>query len=154
MAATTTLGVTSLESPISENETQVKVASTSGITAGMRLYADRELMSVVSPGPAGTSTFIVRRGVDGTLATKHTAAVPVFVGSGECFFSTDPQGTPPYASLVLPYINVRSGDIFVPQGDTDPKTSQSRWWQKMVFSFDHGTLGYRTMGTGLSEDIE
>jgi hypothetical protein len=110
-------------------------------------------MSVVRPGPADTSTFIVRRGVDGTLATKHTAAVPVFIGSGENFFSTDPQGAPAFASLVLPYINVRSGDIFFPQGDDDPKASQARWWQKMIVVYDHGALGYRTVGTNLSEDI-
>ena len=69
MPATYTLSSTNFVVPVGKFDTQVKVASTSGLTPGSRLFADRELMQVVS---LDVSTLVnVRRGVDGTLAERH-----------------------------------------------------------------------------------
>ena len=111
MSATTSLGLTALAYPVGKSDSQITVASTTGITAGMRLFIDRELMSVVGPGPAGTKVFDVRRGVDGTTASRHDAASPMFIGAGEHFYTVDPQGMPPNAALVNPYVNIRTGDV-------------------------------------------
>ena len=145
MAATTTLGVTSLSYPVDKSSPQITVASTAGITAGISLYIDRELMSVVGPGPSGTNVINVRRGIGGTRATRHTAAAPMFVGSGDQFYFYDPQGPPPMAVLVYPHINVLTGDIWLPEGDTDPKASTNSWWQKVQVTYDQGALGYRSV---------
>ncbi len=139
MPATTTLSITSLAAPCGKDDPQIKVASTSGITAGMRLFIDRELMSVVS---LGVSTLVnVRRGVDGTLATAHTAAFPMYIGAADQFYNFDPQGKPPEAVLVSPHINVLTGDVWFAQGESGPN-AVARWWQKQVITYTQGPLGY------------
>lgn len=141
MPATYTLGQTTFSAPVGKSDIKVRVASTSGIVTGMRLWVDRELMSVTS---LDVSTLVnVRRGVDGTLATAHDTASPVYVGTGEQFSETDPQGWPSEATLVSPHINIRTGDVWFAQGDVMPTGQERRWWQKQSTTYSIGALGAR-----------
>ena len=137
MAATYTLSTTVFTVPVEKSDTQVKVASTSGLTPGMRLFADRELMQVVSLGVS--SLVNVRRGVDGTQAERHGTDVTVYVGTGDQFYSRDPEGQPRPDLLVSPWINVRTGDVWFAQGDG--AVGGQRWWQKQVIDHTVGDLG-------------
>jgi hypothetical protein len=142
MPASTTLSTTTFTKPVGRSDSQVRVASTSGITAGMRLFVDRESMSVVS---LGVSTLVnVRRGVDGTLARDHDTAVPVYIATGEQLFEYDPQGWPAEAIMVSPHINVRTGDVWFARGDVMPTGQEHRWWQKQTITRGIGALGIRT----------
>lgn len=143
MPATVTLSTTTIASPVGRNDAQVKVASTSGLTPGIRLFVDRELMQVVSLGVS--SLVNVRRGVDGTAADRHNANSTVYIGAGDQFYTYDPTGVPPDAILVSPWINVRTGDIWLAEGDPDPTGTLPRWWQKQTTTRAIGPLGIRTV---------
>ncbi len=142
MAATVTLSTTTFAVPVKKSDAQVKVASTSGLTPGMRLFVDRELMRVVSLGVS--SLVNVLRGVDGTAAEQHGTDATVYIGAGDQFYSYDPTGAPLDAVLVSPWINIRTGDVFFASGDADPAGLQSRWWQKQTTTRGIGPLGVRT----------
>lgn len=137
MAATYTLSTTVFSVPVGKSDTQVKLASTSGLTPGMRLFADRELMRVVSLGVS--SLVNVQRGVDGTQAERHGTEVTVYTGSGEQFFTYDPTGQPRPDLLVSPHINIRTGDVWFAQGDG--AVNGRRWWQKQTIDHTVGDLG-------------
>jgi hypothetical protein len=140
MPATYTLSTTTFVASVGKFDTQVKVASTSGLAAGARLFADRELMQVVS---LGVSTLVnVRRGVDGTVAEPHGTDVTVYKGAADQFFSFDPQGRPREDLLVSPHINIRTGDVWFAQGDGT--AAGQRWWQKQTIGHGVGPLGVRT----------
>ena len=143
MPATVDLSTTSLVKPISAWDSQIVVASTSGLTTGKRLYADRELMSVVSVDSSSQVT--VRRGVDSTLAAPHASSMVCVIGDADQFFSYDPQGMPKDAVLVSPHINVRTGDIWLAQGDVSPEGNSARWWEKVQVKYDVGALGIRSV---------
>jgi len=139
MPATYTLGTTTFAAPVGKFDTQVKVASTSGLTPGMRLFADRELMRVVS---LGVSTLVnVQRGVDSTQAERHGTEVTVYSGSGEQFFDYDPVGQPRPDLLVSPHINIKTGDVWFAQGDGT--VEGQRWWEKQTVTHSVGDLGVR-----------
>jgi hypothetical protein len=135
MAATYTLASTTFATPVGVSDTQVKVASTSGLAAGMRLYADRELMQVVSLGVS--SLVNVRRGVDGTTAQAHGTEVLVYMGTADQFFTHDPQGQPPFPLLVSPHINVSNGLVWFAQGDQ----LSPRYWMPQTVTHSVGPLG-------------
>lgn len=135
-----TLSTTSFSAPVGKFDSQVKVASTSGLTPGMRLFADRELMQVVS---LDVSTLVnVRRGIDGTSAERHGTDVTVYTGTGDQFYAHDPVGRPREDLLVSPHINIRTGDVWFAQGDGT--ATGERWWQKQSIGHGVGPLGVRT----------
>ncbi len=138
--ATYTLGTTNFAKPVGKFDSQVYVASTSGLVAGMRLFADRELMSVTSL--AGFANLVnVRRGVDGTAAERHGTEVTVYSGAADQFYRQDPEGQPRTDLLVTPWINVRTGDVWFAQGDQF--ANGQRWWQKQTTTYGFGALGER-----------
>ena len=145
MAATVTLSTTTLSEPVSASAGQIRVASTSGLTAGTRLFVDRELMSVVSLGVQ--SLVNVLRGVDGTGSAAHSSSAELTIGNGDQFYSADPIGRPPEAVPVSPYINVITGERFLAQGDELPAGETDRWWQKVETTYAVGALGVRTKTT-------
>lgn len=140
MPATYTLSTTTFAAPVGKFDSQVKVASTSGLAAGSRLFADQELMQVVS---LGVSTLVnVRRGIDGTASQSHGTEVVVYKGAADQFYSFDPQGRPREDLLVSPHINIRTGAVWFAQGDGTP--AGQRWWQKQSIGHGVGPLGVRT----------
>jgi len=144
MAATVTLSTTTLLATVSKTDTTVSLASTTGVTPGIRLYVDQELMGVLSLG-LGTSVNVLR-GLEGTATTAHLSGATVTIGRGDQFYLQDPTGVPPTPVLVSPWINVITGTYWTAQGDeTGP--NQAQWWQPTVTTRSIGPLGVRTVTT-------
>jgi hypothetical protein len=142
MPATTTLSTTTLSAPVGSSDNQIKLASTSGIFTGYRLYLDGELVRVVS---LGIDPWVnVTRGVDGTRGAAHPSGVTVYIGEAHQFYTKDPVGRPAEAIPVSPYINVVNGSVWFAQGDVLPIGQGTRWWQKETVTRSVGALGVRT----------
>lgn len=140
MAATVTLSTTTLVDGCTPSAQQIKVASTSGLTAGTRLFVDRELMKVVS---LDIDPWVnVLRGVDGTSASAHSSGGTLYIGRGDQFYQSDPVGSPSVVIPVSPYINVVTGGVWFARGDA--KDRSIRWWQQQSTTFGVGSLGVRT----------
>jgi hypothetical protein len=142
MPATVTLGTTTLGAPVGPSDDEIKVASTSGIRTGMRLFVSGELMEVLR---LGVDPFVkVRRGVDSTRSVAHPSAATVYVGQAHQFYTRDPVGRPPAAIEVSPWINVLNGKVWFAQGDTMPGATADRWWQEQAVARGTSALGVRT----------
>lgn len=141
MAATVTLTQTTLLAPCGANDTAVTLSSTSGVLPGVRLFMDRELLTVVNVG-IGT-TVNVLRGVDGTASAPHAGASVVTIGRGDQFYDSDPVGMPPASPAVSPWINIRTGVNWLAQGDEDGPGVNARFWQAIVNTPSAGALGVR-----------
>ncbi len=142
MQSTFTLTTTNFSAPFDTDDTLVTVNSLTGIVPGVHLYAGRELMRVQSIVGVGNQ-IILARGRDGTAGCQHTPAETVYIGQGYQFYEQDPQGLPPTAALVNPWINIRSGSIWVIQGDDIGLAMQSRSWQPVTTTQIIGPLGVR-----------
>ena len=141
MPATVTLSTTTLTKSVGASVQQIKVASTSGLTPGLRLFVGGELMEVVS---LGIDPWVnVLRGRDGTAGLAHDSGLTIYVGRADQFYSSDPVGSPPNSIHVSPYINVTAGSIWFAMGDTLPGEHAKRWWQKQTTSYSTGALGVR-----------
>lgn len=146
MAATVTLSTTTLTNAVTADDRQIQVGSTSGLLPGVRLYIDRELLEVV--GLLGYASIVnVRRGVDGTGASRHASGATITIGRADQFYSSDPVGLPPSEVPVSPYINVLTGVHWLAQGDETGPGRDSRWWQKRETTYSTGALGVRTTET-------
>lgn len=143
MPATVTLATTTLNATASATDGQILVASTSGITPGLCLWVDRELMCVIRLGVG--SWVLVQRGIDGTMSTAHASGSTLTIGRPDQFYATDPRGRPPEEIPVSPYINVANGTTWFAQGDTQPAGLANRWWQVQTTTRDVGALGVRTV---------
>ena len=142
MPATVTLSTTTLAAPVDSRTGRIKVASTSGLFTGYRLWVDKELMSVVS---LDVDPWVnVKRGVDGTSSSAHSSSATLTIGRADQFYTSDPVGIPAAAILVSPYINVLNGKVWFAQGDTLPDGNSNRWWQEQTATRDIGPLGIRT----------
>ena len=142
MAATVTLGTTILQNNLGATDAQVKVASTSGLNPGTRLWVDRELMSVVS---LSVDPWVnVLRGMDGTAAQPHNSSSLVTIGRADQFYSSDPVGRPPDVIPVSPYINILDGSVWYAQGDNLPPGQGERWWQRQTTTYGTTSMGVRT----------
>jgi hypothetical protein len=148
MPATVTLSSTTLATGTGAADPQIKVSSVSGLTPGIRLFVDGELMSVVSLG-LGTSVN-VRRGVDGTASAAHPQMATVWIGRADQFYSTDPVGQPAASIPVSPYINAANGSVWFAQGDSGPASLSVRWWQQQNTARTVGPLGIITPSTDVS----
>lgn len=140
MPATVTLSTTTLSAAVGASDTRVRLASTSGLFAGTRLYVDGELMQVV--GLDVDSWVNVKRGVDGTIGAAHPSSVTVYIGRADQFYDHDPVGRPDASILVSPYINAVSGKVWFAQGDAS--NTANRWWQLQTVSYETGALGIRS----------
>lgn len=138
--ATVSLSTTTLSRTVEPSDSKVYLASTSGVTPGVRLFLDRELLAIERLTGIGTEV-IVRRGVDGTVASRHATNTAVYIGRPDQFYSTDPVGLPPNELLVYPYINVITGDLWTAEGDESGPGLQGRIWSKVTRSIDAGALG-------------
>lgn len=139
MPATVTLSTTSLVCAAGPSDGSVKVASTSGLVKGSRLWIDRELMEVISLGVDRNVKVV--RGVDGTSGVAHVSASTVTIGQADQFYTRDPVGIPPESIPVSPYINVLNGRVWFARGDSMPPANSNRWWQLQTTSYSTGPLG-------------
>lgn len=141
MPARVTLATTTLDGPIDDHTSLIKLASTSGVRPGLCLYFDGELTKVVSLEVAPWVR--VLRGQEGSRAIPHASSVVVYIGDGSQFYQTNPYGRPPETFEVSPWINVHTGAIWFAQGDNDPVGLADRWWQQQGVIYDQGPLGIR-----------
>jgi len=139
MPATVTLSSTSLVSPVGRSDGSVKVASTSGLFKGYRLWIDKELMEIVSLGV--DSNVNVIRGVDGTNGAAHVSGSTVTFGRADQFYTKDPVGLPPLSIPVSPYINVLNGKVWFARGDALPEGNSNRFWVQQTTTYSTGPLG-------------
>lgn len=142
MPATETLSSTTLGAPVGPHDTAVKLASTTGVFPGYRLFVNDELMAVESIGV--DSWVNVRRGVDGTKGSAHPSSATVWIGQAHQFYDRDPVGRPPSAVLVSPWINVSNGSVWFARGNALPESDANRWWQKQTVTHSEGALGVIT----------
>lgn len=141
MPATVTLATTTLAETLDASADRVKLASTAGVLPGIRLYVDGELMTVRALGV--DPWVLVIRGQGSTRSQPHASALTVYIGRGDQFYDKDPVGRPPAAIEVSPWINLRNGNVWFAQGDTDPSATADRWWQLALTTYDQGPLGVR-----------
>ena len=148
--ATVTLATTSLSSPALIDDQTVAVSSTTNIVPGQCLWADRELMKVVSLGIVSgiNKNLKVKRGFGGTHTQNHAAGQNVTIGFPNQFYTYDPKGSPRQEVIVSPHINVLTGDMWVVMGDDGPPQSANRWWAKQSVWQGIGSLGERTETVG------
>lgn len=139
--ATVSLSSTTFARTVERGDTSVLLASTSGVVPGVRLYADRELMAVVSLGLGNEVN--VRRGSDGTSTDRHATTVTVWFGNPCHFYASDPYGLPNDPVSVYPYINVLNGNVWVPQGDETGSGVSGRSWQLVTNTQQFGAFGIR-----------
>lgn len=144
--ATVTLSTTTLSQTTEPCESKVILASTSGLTPGVRLYVDRELMAVDRLTGIGNEA-VVRRGVDGTAASRHATNTTVTIGRGDQFYQSDPVGLPPSVVPVSPYINVLTGVSWVAQGDEVGPGNAGRIWAPITITQAAGALGVTVLTT-------
>lgn len=145
--ATVSLTTTTFTATVEPGDTKVILASATGITpstalpqGGTHLYVDRELMLVERFTGIGNEA-VVRRGLDGTAISRHATNATVWIGRGDQFYNTTPMGLPPAVLLVYPYIDVRTGVIWVAQGDESGVGNAGRIWAPMTITLSTDALG-------------
>lgn len=143
MQATFTLSTTAFASKVSATDSQVNLASTSGIVPGVQLFANRELMQVI--GLTGVGNMVtVLRGRDGTETRTHGTGETIYIAQGYQLFLQDPTGLPSKGNvLVNPHINVANGIVWVIQGDDEGPMADARQWVPVTSPQAAGSLGVR-----------
>ena len=164
MSSTTILPVTSLVYAISaimdrlvlnaaasttnDVGTVTSLVTASLISNRMGLFLDQELVQVIGTFPdstgAGGVGYQILRGQGGSSAQPHSSSIPVWIGNMDSFYKYDPKGRPRDAVLVSPWINTTNGNIWFPQGDSEPGAT-ARYWQLSTNTPGIGPLGVRTL---------
>jgi hypothetical protein len=141
MPATVTLATTTLAAAVGPADGRLSFASTAGMTPGLRLYIDGEMVTVnrldIDP------YVFVTRGVDGTDSTPHASGTTVYICRADQVYQGPPQGTPAAAIPVSPYIDTLNSKIYFAQGDAS--STSNRFWQQQTTTYDVGPLGVRTV---------
>jgi hypothetical protein len=81
MPATVTLTTTTLTKTLDPGDTEVSLASVSGINPSYRLWIDKESMRVISVNPDMLKCKVVR-GEDGSGAARHVSSATVTIAQG------------------------------------------------------------------------
>lgn len=151
--ATVTLSTVRLMRSTNAGESPVKFESQTGLNPGVRVFADAELMAILSyTGNFDGSGYWynVRRGVDGTSSSDHSAGITCTIGNADQFYSTDPVGSPQSSVPVLPYINVLTGQYWTAEGDNG--NQGLRWWARVYNQHAVTSFGNRT-STSVTSDL-
>lgn len=108
-AVTTTLAA----AVTTTTQSQIRLTSTTGITAGMGLYIDGEFMTVLSV--TSPNVFVTRAAPGGgTFAQLHANSATVIAGPLGMFGTTDPLGVCPVAPFqYLSTVNTVSGNVWL-----------------------------------------
>lgn len=145
---------------VGPGDTALPLISGSGINKGDYIFivdaAGRgEFMPIrtlagVTVMPTNPPTIqVVRTG----MAASHGPNSLCYTGPPSAFYTVDPVGVPPAG--VQPYwINVRTGDLWVAQGDEQGPGSQTRFWQKQIITPGRGALGIRTFTPSPTQAVQ
>lgn len=136
---------TPLAKSIGVSDTLIPLTSVANINANDMAWIDRELIQIDAITNNSTPPQIrVRRGIGGTGAVAHGLGATVTTGAPTLFYGSDPIGVPAPGSQ--PYwINVKTGVIWVPQGDEAGPGTANRYWAPQVVTYGIGSLGVRTV---------
>jgi hypothetical protein len=121
----------------------VWLSTTANATKGALIVIDAEALEVLGI-PVANAAVRVRRGVAGTNAHRHVNGTTVYLGSPDQFRSVDPLGIPSAFGDPNPWINLRTGQYWLAQGDTVGAGITARYWQKVDSVRTIGALGVRT----------
>lgn len=146
MQATYTLATTTFLTNVGATDTQVNLASTSGIVPGVGLFVDRELMKVERLTGIGNMATVLR-GQEGTATRAHGTLATIFLAQGWQLYASDPQGLPGPNAIANPHINVANGTIWVIQGDDVGPMTGARSWQQVTSLESFGAFGVRNLAT-------
>lgn len=103
------LNSTTFSAAVSYSDTLVTVASATNISVGYVLFSEKEAMKVLAKSG---SVLTVQRGYDGKVSA-HASGATVYGDDQRYFTSTDRFGPCTSTSeLVLPVVNITSGEIF------------------------------------------
>jgi hypothetical protein len=100
---------TTLAQNAAANHPQIVVASASGITAGMQVFASGEAMTVTK---VIGNTLAVTQGIDGTRAIAHNSGDTVYAAPQSAFRNVDPVGSCATLVPVNPWINVTANRVW------------------------------------------
>jgi len=149
--ATVTLNTTSFALPVEPGDRVVTFADVTNIPsspqqaiAPLEIFVDGELMSLEYSTGIGNQWYVLR-GDDGTAATRHATNATVYIGRSDQFYQVDPVGLPPNEMPIYPYINVRTGAIWIAQGDESGPGLQGRVWARVTSTSAAGALGSRVV---------
>lgn len=137
---------TPLAKSIGSSDVWIPLTSVSGITVPSDMaWIDRELIQIDALNTTTTPPQArVRRGIGGTGAVAHGIGSTVITGPPTIFYGSDPIGVPSPGSQ--PYwINVKTGVIWVAQGDEAGPGAANRYWAPQVVTYAIGALGVRTV---------
>lgn len=141
---------TTLANAITDYDTQLVVASASGVSLDGILYLDHEAMRVT--GINGTA-IAVRRGTEGTRAWSHAAGATIYTGPASAFIQIDLYGTCTYPSAIT-RLNVLNGNIWQCQSGAWTLTNPGQGAGAGVWGQITGTLSAQTdLNTALGAKI-
>ena len=135
---------TTLLKAVGTADTFIPLTNVANINKGDVIFVDQEAMptSITKPAQTGNipGVFVARTG----RAASHGPGATVYTGPPTMYFATnDPVGVPSAGSQ--PYwINVKTGAVWVAQGDEAGPGSANRFWQLQVSTPGLGPLGIRT----------
>lgn len=110
-----TLTQTTTSSAVTNNTTNVALASCTGITVGTNsyntyLYIDRELLTVIAVNTSPCSVSVLR-GAEGTRSVAHAASTMVLAGRPNWFIKYQPQGSCVLANVIAtPIVDATTGN--------------------------------------------
>jgi hypothetical protein len=140
--ATVNLASTTFTSPVLAGDTILYLASTSGVSRGIALFAADELFTVEYIDGVNSGVH-VRRGCEGTATRAHSPLETVWIALPNQLYEKDPVGVPPVGVYVLPHINVINGNVWTVQGNESGDGAQDRSWQLVTNIQYPGPLGVR-----------
>lgn len=114
---------TTLSANLSATATTASLTATASVAAGQFAFVDREMILVTSVNTTA-NTITIQRGQGGTAASAHDNAERIFITAGGDYHTTDPDygqdcNRGVGQAAVLPWINLRTGNIWVCPGGTD-----------------------------------
>lgn len=133
---------TTLAASVTSAQTQIPLASVSGINVGDVLFFDGEAVCIQSFVAAGNPA-IVTRGYGGTTASSHLAGSLVIAGRPHHFKTHDPKGIPLDFPYTNPWVNIRDNRVWRAQGDQVGPGVLMRYWTPITLTQAIGALGVR-----------
>jgi hypothetical protein len=111
-AAQTALNETTVATLMTATQSNIVLASATGIADNYVIYVDKEAMIVSSSWSSGVTVPVIR-GALGTVATSHAVGVLVYIGPPVAFIGADRAGQCTSTNeRYLPQINLVNGSIW------------------------------------------
>ena len=114
----------------------IRVTSATGFTAGNLAFVDHEAMRVTDA--SGTAIGVIR-GMNGTVAERHTLGATIYVGPQTYFTTSEQTGRcTSTGEVVLPLINTVTGDQFQCYNSRWSKVQRQTFWTDDLLTVEQG----------------